>query len=128
VSDTAVKVGEILGDGPSFRDAIHVAICPMVAGERLVPGQHVKIVNQKAVRAMRGFGAVGFVDPELEKPVNKGQRFYLWIYQRTVTSLRHQWTHPAFPEPVISKTLMMKFAQRVTYGYVKKLIDAQRSD
>ena len=90
-----VTLGKLI-DGPAERDAVHVAVCPVVAGEDLWPGAHVGISrNGVATMSLPGNG-VGIVDPFLTKKVDAGQRCYLFLYPGTVTSLRHHWSHPAF--------------------------------
>ena len=39
-----VGVGKPIGSDQQ-RDAIHVAIAPVIAGERLAPGQHVGVIE-----------------------------------------------------------------------------------
>ena len=79
------------------RDAIHLAVEPIEAGQTMVPGGHVNINDEgKAVRADLGKG-VGIVDPFLTEGVQKGQWFWLVVYPRTITALHHVWEHPAFP-------------------------------
>ncbi len=75
------------------RDATHVATIPMVAAHQIMPGAHVGIVRA----GMAGADSdklIGIVDPFLTKPVNRGERFYLCLYPRTVTGLRHVYKHP----------------------------------
>ena len=74
------------------RDAIHLAVENVVAQEELEPGEHVGADGTRK-------NPVGIVDPFLTKPVRPGQRFWLVIYPRQIHSLRHVWTHPAFPDP-----------------------------
>ena len=88
-----VKLGTLLTP-EAKRDAIHVAVAPVVAGENLRPGEHVGVSPDGVASGSRPF--VGIVDPFLSVHVKPGERFYLFLYQNTVTSLRHEWTHPAF--------------------------------
>ncbi|MDF3208443.1 MULTISPECIES: hypothetical protein [Mesorhizobium] len=91
---------ETLGTHPipdnSGRDAIHLAVEPVVAGVRLRPGERVKIEKGCAVPARHD--ATGIVDPFLGGLVQSGQRFWFVVLPRTITSLRHVWSHPSFPE------------------------------
>lgn len=93
-TDALETLGTIIGPSEK-RDAIHLAVEPVVAACKVKPGDHVGFVNG-------GVGPcdnpVGIVDPFLEKNVKKGERFWLIVYPRQITSLRHVWTHPAFDE------------------------------
>lgn len=90
-----VNLGEILEkDSEIYRDAIHIAIAPIIAGEDLFPGTHVAVVGEKAFSSGT---PIGVVDPFLWKKVMKDERFYLLLYPKTITNLRHEWIHPAFP-------------------------------
>jgi len=86
-----------LGGKPSKcanRDAVHIAVAPMVAGESLKPGDHVSVRDGKCFATGN---LIGIVDPYRRTPVAKGEPFWLCLYPKTVTSLRHHWTCPALP-------------------------------
>jgi hypothetical protein len=93
-TDALETLGTII-DEKQKRDAIHIAVLPVIAAERLLPGQDVSVMDGEAFR----LGAhVGIVDPFLKTHVEPGQIFWLLLYPRMVTSLRHVWTHPAFAD------------------------------
>ena len=116
-TDALATLGTII-DETAGRDAIHLAVEPVVAGETLFPGDHVGRSSDGRWRRHNRKVAVGIVDPFLEVGVEEGQRFWLVIYPRQITSLRHVWEHPAFdqaPEPETrnveaSKRWMAKWA------------------
>lgn len=93
MSDT--EVGKLL-EGGEERDAIHIAVASVKAASKLKPGQHVGVLNGEASDVVSN--KIGIVDPFLaEKEVKPGQHFWLWLYPRTITSLKHNWEHPEFP-------------------------------
>lgn len=99
----------ILLTGSIGRDAIHIAIAPVVSADAmLMPGQRIKLLAGTAdqVVASSAKESLGIVDPFLTAPVTQGQRFYVWMHPNTITSLRHEWTHPVFddlPAAAVSK-------------------------
>lgn len=89
---------------PEARDAIHLAVEPVEAGEPLSQGEDIGIgkdgrayTSGTVVKGEEVRG-VGIVDPFLPRVVNKGERFWLVVYPRMISSLRHVWDHPDFPE------------------------------
>jgi len=89
-TDALATLGTIIGEGEK-RDAIHLAVEPTVAQEKLYPGQDVGVDGTTK-------DPVGIVDPFLKAPVMPGERFWLVVYPRQINSLRHVWTHPAFAD------------------------------
>lgn len=95
-TDALETLGTII-DGWQKRDAIHLAVEPIEAGERLAPGEDVGIRDGKVYNSGLP-GWLGIVDPFLKLAVQPGERFWLVVYPRQIHSLRHVWTHPKFPD------------------------------
>ncbi len=91
--DTQHSLGKLIGENAK-RDAIHIAVAPVVATERLSPGQRIGLVGHDNTQAKASATGQGIVDPFLPAPVFPGDRFWMWLVPNTITSLRHQWTHP----------------------------------
>jgi hypothetical protein len=88
-----LEIGKIIRT-ERYRDAIHIAVAPMTAAERLNPGQHVGLLPDG--RAGIAAKSIGIVDPFLSDYVEPGEKFWIFMYPNTITSLRHEWVHPAF--------------------------------
>lgn len=97
-TDATATIGTIL-DGSQHRDAIHVAVEPVVAAHYLLPGQRVGRYVGSDGRYGRSEKPLGIVDPFLTNMVSPGERFWLCVFPRQITSLRHVWEHPDFPAP-----------------------------
>ena len=94
-TDALETLGNIIGPNEK-RDAIHLAVEPVIAQEILYPGQNVGADGTTN-------NPVGIVDPFLKvSKVYPGQRFWLVIYPRQINSLRHVWSHPAFPDEEVT--------------------------
>jgi hypothetical protein len=92
-----IGLGKII-DGKADRDAVHVAVAPVTAGQILTPGEHVGFMGDSPGCVGRVRETVGIVDPFLDRRVMTGERFYLVLYPNTVTGMRHHWSHPTFPD------------------------------
>lgn len=103
------------------RDAIHLAVEPVEAGEKLRPGDHITVISGVAYECERE-KALGIVDPFLSGHVKKGERFWFVMYPRMVHSLRHVWTHPAFkdePEAPELETKVVSAGDGITVKSVR---------
>jgi hypothetical protein len=99
-TDALETLGTLIGPNEK-RDAIHLAVIPVEAGCNLAAGDHVGLKDGKAFKEDCA-ELIGIVDPFLSLFVHKGQHFWLVIYPRVITSLRHVWTHPGLPDEVSS--------------------------
>jgi hypothetical protein len=95
MAEPITTLGQIL-DTDARRDAIHIAIAPVVALEALKPGQRIGVKDGQATSAVKDHETIGVVDPYLRRTVETGQRFWLFLYPNSITTLRHEWVHPAF--------------------------------
>lgn len=91
-----------LGQTPAAdarRDAVHIAVAPVVAGDILDPCSHVWLDGDGVAFFFglpEGSRRLGIVDPFRDSRVMKGELFWLCLYPGTITGLRHVWSHPAF--------------------------------
>jgi hypothetical protein len=88
-------LGRLASKG-SQRDAIHVAIVPVVAAMSLSSGEHIGLDSER--KASIHAKKIGIVDPFLAKGVEAGELFYLVLYPNTVTGMRHHWFHSDFTD------------------------------
>src|SRR5687767_9821896 len=93
MSDVSGLGSTHLADLP--RDAIHIAIAQVTAGEDLEPGDFVGFKDVEGV-VYKDARHLGIVDPFIKSDIKKDKKFYLFLNPNTVTSLRHEWTHPLF--------------------------------
>jgi len=90
-----LNLGQLI-TGEAGRDAIHVAVAPVIAAETLAPGMHIGFVSGNTEIVGTFCEPIGIVDPFFKGTILKGQKFYMYLYPQSITSLRHEWTHPAF--------------------------------
>jgi len=93
--ETLKMLGKLAPEGAQ-RDAVHIAVVPVVAATELAPGDFVGVLEDG--RASGAAPRVGIVDPFLDDFVRAGDRFWLYLLPGSITSLRHHWTHPSFKE------------------------------
>lgn len=110
VSTDALETLGMIHFKPEARDAIHLAVEPVLAAQKLFVGQKIGIVNGVAfpmgfvIRQVGKENVVvpyhGIVDPFLPRPAEEGETFWFVMAPRMVASLRHVWEHPDFPAGV----------------------------
>ncbi len=101
-------IGQILKEKQE-KDAIHVAIAPVIANQRLNPGEHIGFIYDDKKTVGITAHTIGIVDPFLTSPVEMGEKFWMFLYPNTITSLRHDWTHPEFIKETSSEVESKKW-------------------
>ena len=107
MKDAVATMGGLLPDDAGGRDAVHVAVFSAVSAEKLFPGQDVGTLSSAGGQDMRvatGGNYVGIVDPYLKMAIMPGERFWVYLYPRTITGLAHRWSHPAFDDDTAGQT------------------------
>lgn len=104
MNDHGPHLGELVAfDRP--RDAVHIAVIPLVAAEELHPGWMVNVDEAGyAYKVADQYRSIGVVDPFIYGVVEKGQRFWALLRPGSVTGMRHQWTSADFPEMGVPAT------------------------
>ncbi len=103
------KLGTI-PKGNEGRDAVHVAIVPACANEQLISGTPVRITRDNKAQSCRVIDAVGIVDPFRAQDnllVSQGEWFWLCLYPKTISGLRHVWDHPCFPKAEVAPEIKL---------------------
>lgn len=95
--DKVPQLGKLITES-QHRDAIHIAVAPVTAGTEMYPGDHIGFTDNGDAYTVvpNAKKLIGIVDPFLREKVYPGEQFYMFLYPNTITSLRHDWTHPAF--------------------------------
>lgn len=108
-----VKLGTLPGSDVG-RDAVHIAIVPLLLDSYAKPGDHVGWADaddfsdsKKRLVSTYARTKFGIVDPFLVVPdktygLAPGTRVWVCLYSSSISSLRHVWSHPAFnDEPAV---------------------------
>ena len=96
-----IEIGQLATEEVGKKDAIHVPVVAVVAGETLTPGEQVTINRVKGVPtaySALGDRTVGIVDPFLKHSVTIYDIFWLFLQPGSVQDLRHEWDTVEFPE------------------------------
>jgi len=104
----------IYSDDLPKRDAIHIAVIPIMAKEKLHAGEPV------CADGTRKGKPIGIVDPFLTYPIYEDSAFWCFLFPNSVTSIRHEWTHPAFDKDISrsdSEQWLTDFAKEFRMGY-----------
>ena len=92
-----VRLGQLINGPSPEKDAIHVAVARVEAGNKLWPGVEIGFMEDGRVSDEAAI-KIGVVDPFLKNAVFPGDVFWLVMFPQTAKNLRHDWDHPDFPE------------------------------
>jgi len=119
-----------LGRNPTevgVKDAIHVAIVSVRAGEFLHPGRRVTLnEHREAVNDAKG---IGVADPFLKGRIEKGENLWILMDASQVANVQHTWDHEldfSPPERVVAESKQLAcHADKLGVTYTQ-LMDAAR--
>lgn len=109
-------LGKLITSANQLRDAIHVAVAPVIASTDLDPGQHIGFVKKGNIDLVGVVKhPIGVVDPFLRKKVRQHDRFWMLLYPGSIISLRHDWAHPDFPARIPEIEIPEPHVSNVSY-------------
>lgn len=133
--DPVTSIGKVL-NGNEERDAIHIAILPVIAGDDyMYAAEEVGFVYGsnsivKSKPSVYGLATVGIIDPFLKDSVKKGDRVWMFMLPGTITGLRHNWAHPAVDTVQAasgeSEAWLRKFADSWNFDYDEMIAIASK--
>ncbi len=85
--DTLRALGKLAPENAE-RDAVHIAVAPVIAGMALVPGDKVLLRDEKAFYC-KSKDSIGIADPFFPsgEVIPKGKRFWLFLNPGSITYL-----------------------------------------
>lgn len=104
MSEQILKLGQAPGSG-ARRDAAHVAVLPIQAGQRLLPGQSVRVMDGRAWGSSTDVRH-GITDPFLKDAVETGGMVYVLLNPGSIVGLRHAWVHPEIDEELSGRPVL----------------------
>ena len=134
MKETITTLGKLLGKNhDQHRDAVHIAVMPVVAGEPIRPGERLRIkfgTDDVVLCGEYNDDYVGRADPFIEAyEIKTGEKFWMWLRPGTITGLRHEWTHrtiDAEKKPLSdSETWLREFAEKWNFNYNAMIEAAQ---
>lgn len=133
MSEPIESIGQIL-EGDYERDAIHIAVMPVILDEDLRPGCPLRIVFGTENHVVDAYtGGVGILDPFLRGyEIRKGSKCWMFLYPNSITGLRHNWHHPLIDKPITNMSEAEKwlrnFASRWNFNYDEMIAAATNRD
>lgn len=118
-----------LGQAPEpyeERDAIHIAVAPLIAHRLLRTGEHIGVDpddNTLSADAAVCGNYCGIVDPFRTNYVKEGERFWLLLYPGTAVGLRHVYTHPVLDAKKLTD-VKNKLLHGDSLAYIQRTADA----
>jgi len=92
---TQIELGSLRSD--NHRDAIHVAVVPLVLKEPMTPGEWFQLDDDGEAIGGSEIEAIGIIDPFLSRrSYSAGCEVWGVLRPNTISGMRHHWYHPAF--------------------------------
>lgn len=129
--DPIKTLGTLLPEDEDRRDAIHIAIMPVILAEDMSPGDRVGFIygSREIVKRKDDDESIGVIDPFLKGYLEKDSKVWMFLYPNTVTGMRHQWSHPGVDEPHVTKSAsedwLHQFAEKWNFNYGEMISQAQ---
>lgn len=120
--------------GEAKRDAVHVAVAPVVPNEDMQPGTKVVFLKSgdtvNVRKAEKDELPVGVIDPFKLNRAMKGWHCWMLLMPRSIVGLRHEWQHPAFNGTTEdqSEAWLRALAAKYEYTYEKLVSEAVSGD